>query len=231
MAFKLPPALLALSPGTLVDGAGADAFLRQAKQQIEWGLRGILLREPHLGDTALLALARSLKAELDPTQDAWLGVHDRLHIALAAGADGAHLGFRSLDVACARGVLGPDLCLGISTHQGDAPAKWSGADYVFHSPVFSTPSKEGLLEPIGPEQLLAFVESLDPVGGPRVFALGGIQPQNCGQVLGQTGRPRPYGVAVRGALFESDSAHSNLVELLAQTRSHGVQDNQTDALG
>jgi thiamine-phosphate diphosphorylase len=233
MPAKLPPALLALSPGTLVDGAAADAFLQQAKELIREGLRGVLLREPNLGDADLLWLARELKGALANTQDetAWLGVHDCLHVALAAGADGAHLGFRSLDVKSARRVLGPDVCLGVSTHQGDAPAKWDGADYVFHSPVFSTPSKEGLLDPIGPGELFAFAELLEEAGAPRLFGLGGITPKNCAEVLGKDGEGLPLGVAVRGALFESDNARSNLAELLAVLRTHQVSDNQTESTG
>lgn len=233
MSVKLPPALLALSPGTLVGGQAAATFLQQAKQLIDGGLRGILLREPHLGDAALLPLARELKASLDQTQDesAWLGVHDCLHIALAASADGAHLGFRSLEVMNARKLLGPGVCLGVSTHLGDDPNKWTGADYVFHGPVFRTRSKEGLLEPIGPKQLNAFAELLEDGKGPRVFGLGGITPENCDQIHGLDRKGQLRGVAVRGALFDSDSARSNLADLLDCLRTHQVPDNQPQGPG
>ena len=233
MAAKLPPALLALTPGTLVGGPDVAAFVQQAKQLIDGGLRGILLREPNLGDRELLSLARDLKSVLVQTEDesAWLGVHDCLHVAQAAAADGAHIGFRSLDVTSARRLLGPKICLGVSTHCGDSAAKWAGADYVFHSPVFYTPSKAGLLEPIGPEQLLRFAQHLQEMDGPRVWGLGGITPDNCDLILGLDHRAQPHGIVVRGALFDSDSSLANLTDLLGLLRTHQVHDNRPVACG
>ena len=54
-----------------------------------------MLREPRLPDREFLELARELAARCRE-RGAWFCVHDRVHAALAAGADAVQLGFRSL---------------------------------------------------------------------------------------------------------------------------------------
>lgn len=65
-------------------------------------------------------------------------------VALAAGADGAHVGQRDLPVTWARRVLGDDAIIGLSTHSAEqltgAPAD---ADYLCAGPVHETPTKPG----------------------------------------------------------------------------------------
>ena len=77
----LPPPLLALSPGTLPEGRG-ELLLGRVRAARAQGLAGVLLREPAWRDAALLELAMALR-ELLPRDEAWFGVHDRVHVALA----------------------------------------------------------------------------------------------------------------------------------------------------
>jgi thiamine-phosphate pyrophosphorylase len=131
----------------------------------------VQLREKDLHGRELLALARSLRA-VTAAAGASLFVNDRVDVALAAGADGVHLGGRSLSIADVR-ALAPTLRIGCSTHTRDEVerAAADGADFVVFGPVFATPSKPNFVTGIAQ---LAQVVAL----GVPVLALGGIDAQN-----------------------------------------------------
>jgi thiamine-phosphate pyrophosphorylase len=180
----LPPALLALTPGTLRGPGDARALLRAAGEAFEAGLRGVLLREPALSDRDALELARALLAMAQRFPGAWIGVHDRVHVALAAGAHGAHLGFRSLPPSEARRSAGGALAIGYSAHAGDAPEARAGADYLLLGPVLDTPSKRGRKEPLGFAGLADEVRRAEQ----PAWAIGGLQPEHAADVLASGAR-------------------------------------------
>jgi thiamine-phosphate pyrophosphorylase len=188
---------MSISPGdlTVVDGG---RFLRRMRACVQdGGLRAILLREPQLSDAALLALLVEVCKLRSTHPDLWVGVHDRPHLALAAGADGAHLGFRSLSVPDARRVVERQCALGLSTHVGDSPARWDAADYLFHGPVHDTPSKRGLLDPIGLDGLADFCAQTHLA----VWGIGGLEPRHANELR----RAGAAGAAVlRGVCAVSD---------------------------
>ena len=189
----IPPRLLALTPGDLDDDRCAP-FLGRVSRASEAGLEGVLLREPGLGDRATLELARAVAERV-----AWLGLHDRAHLAAAAGARAVHLGFRSLRPLEVRAWLADEVAIGLSTHAADDPATWAGADYLFHGPVFATPSKAGLLEPIG----CAGLERGVRAARAPVWALGGLRPEHAAAVLATGAR----GICARaGILGQRDPA-------------------------
>jgi thiamine-phosphate pyrophosphorylase len=107
-------------------------------------------------------------------------VNDHLDIAMAAGADGVHLGQADLPLVAVRRVWGPGHLVGRSTHsleQARAAAA-EGADYIGIGPVFATPTKPGrpavgleLLRPAASELAIPW------------FAIGGIDSANLAQVL------------------------------------------------
>lgn len=127
------------------------------------------LREKDLSAGELYNLARQIKQVLPGTTR--LLVNDRLDVALAAGADGVHLGENSLPPAAARRILGPDKILGVSVHSPDSAiqAAAAGADYLLFGHIFPTASKAGL-PPRGLAALEQVVASVDI----PVIALGGI---------------------------------------------------------
>ena len=180
---NLPPAVLALTPGTMhLGGSRGFADLeRRVEAGIEGGLRGVLLREPGLGDRDLLALGRVLRHRLEGA-GGWFGIHDAAHLADELGADGVHLGFRSLPPTEVRGWIPDDCALGISCHVGDGPGHTDSCDYAFFGPVLETPSKHGLQDAVGWERLAEEARArsvpiwalggLDPNSGPRVRASG-----------------------------------------------------------
>ena len=168
MSPVLPPPLLALTPGDLEATSRCDGVLVTVARAVGAGLRGVLLREPELPDRPFLELARGLARILAPV-DGWLGLHDRAHLVAASGAQGLHLGFRSLRPEDARAVTGPAVALGLSTHLGDDPSSWSSVDYRFFGPVKDTPSKRGLKPPSGIGALGETARA-----GLPVWAIGGL---------------------------------------------------------
>lgn len=189
-SVRLPPRLLALSPGDL-SPAHTARFLVEAARAIAAGLDAIVLREPELSDRATLELARELRLRLGPR--GYLVLHDRVHLAEASGADAVQLGFRSLAPADARSVLAPGIAIGFSAHAGDALEPWAASDFLLLGPVFDTPSKRGLKEPFG---VAGFARECARAPRP-VWALGGITAANAREVLACGAR----GVAVRGAIL------------------------------
>lgn len=125
-------------------------------------------------------------------------VNDRLDVALAAGADGAHLGPEDVPIRAAREVVPEEFVLGYST---DDPAEAraaarAGADYLGVGSVYGTRSKEGLRdEAIGPGRV---GEVLEAAGLPGV-GIGGIEARNAFEVA-RAGA----GVAVLSAAVHAD---------------------------
>ena len=193
MTRRLPPPLVALSPGRLADG-GEEAFLRALASAVGAGLRGLVLREPSMPDRPLLALASACRRIL--ADEAWLAIHDRVHLAGACEADAVHLGFRSLAPEVARGLLEDRVALGLSAHADDDPARWSGVDYLVFGPVYDTPSKRGILAPTGAEGLARAVER-SPA---PVWAIGGVAPERVEACLASGCR----GVAVLSGILAAE---------------------------
>src|SRR5438034_68083 len=78
-------------------------------------------------------------------------VNDRLHVAVAAGADGGHVGADDLPVTAARRVLGPHAVLGATARDPTTARALvaDGADYLGVGPAYPTSTKDGLPSPIG----------------------------------------------------------------------------------
>lgn len=100
-------------------------------------------------------------------------VNDRVGVALAAGADGVHLGADDLPVAAGRRVLGPAAIIGATCRDPGAAraAVAAGAGYLGVGPAFATSTKDGLPPPLGPAAIAAVADS---VPGTPVLAIGGI---------------------------------------------------------
>ncbi|MFN2589396.1 MAG: thiamine phosphate synthase [Actinomycetota bacterium] len=106
-------------------------------------------------------------------------VNDRPDVALAAGADGVHLGQNDLPVEVARRILGPDAIVGLSTHAPEQLDEASpAADYVTAGPVYETPTKPERA-PAG----LAHVRYAAAHERRPWFAIGGINESNVSDVI------------------------------------------------
>jgi thiamine-phosphate pyrophosphorylase len=148
--------------------------LEAAARALSGGASAILVRRPQATARELFALVRQLRPSTRAAHCLLL-VSDRADVAVAADADGVHLGARSLPVASARRVVGRDLLVGRSVHNLDeaGQAEEEGADYLFLGPVFPTPSHPG--EPalgLGPLREAALRAKIP------VIAIGGITSDN-----------------------------------------------------
>ncbi|MFD6564512.1 thiamine phosphate synthase [Micromonospora profundi] len=135
-------------------------------------------------------------------------VNDRLHVALAVGAAGGHVGADDLPVAAGRRVLGPTGVLGATARVPETAiaAIAAGADYLGVGPCHATTTKTGLPDPIGPAGVRAVVDAVDV----PVIAIGGVTAARV-PALRDAGA---YGVAVVGAVSAAADPAQATAELL-----------------
>jgi thiamine-phosphate pyrophosphorylase len=158
------------------------------------GVRLVQLREKDLSGRDLYERALAFRRETEAA-GALLIINDRLDIALAAGADGVHLGQDDLPVAAAR-RLAPDLIIGASTHSLEEAlaAQEAGASYVNIGPIFPTQTKETAI-PLGPEM----IDRIAPQLRIPWTTMGGITAANLDQVVSRGARHPAVITAVTAA--------------------------------
>jgi thiamine-phosphate pyrophosphorylase len=170
------------------------------------GVTCVQLRAKRLGGHDFLALAQAVRTEVH-AEGALFVVNDRVDVAVAAGADGVHVGLSDLPLAATRRIVGPDLFIGYSPYTLDqvAGSAAAGADYVGLGPVFATASKADADPPIGVAGLAARTRatSLPAVG------IGGITAENAGDVI----RSGADGVAVISAILSAPDPRAAAAEL------------------
>lgn len=203
--MRLPPPILALTPGTLIAG-DLPMFLERARRASERCLRGVVLRERGLADGAFLELALELRHIFLRESGGWLALHDRPHLALAADADAVHLGGRSLAPASVRSWLPREVALGLSTHMDDDPSTWLGADYVVHGPVRATRKGADPLQGIGFDALARAVRRAKV----PVWALGGMGPEDAADCV----RSGASGIAALGGILARPDAAERAASFL-----------------
>ena len=182
------------------------------EQALEGGVRAVQLREKDLSGGALLDLARNVKRLCD-RYGAELFINDRVDVALAADAAGVHLAANSMPVAVARGLLGPDRKIGVSTHSAAEvrSAAEAGADFVLFGPVYPTSSKLAFGDPQGPPALKAVTDA----AAVPVFAIGGIKPHHIPEIKAH-GTAR---IALISAISEAPDPRAATREMLAALRA------------
>ncbi|HEY8022818.1 MAG TPA: thiamine phosphate synthase [Thermoanaerobaculia bacterium] len=145
------------------------------------GVEAVQIREKALDDRALYDLVHRSRALLPA--GVRLLVNGRLDVALAAGADGAHLPAGGVPLAALRRRFGPGVLLGRSTHRPEEveAARRDGADYVTFGPVYPTPSKQRFGAPPGLHGLADAVSRISGAEMP-VYALGGVTLERLAEV-------------------------------------------------
>ena len=179
------------------------------------GCRAIQLRRPHDEGGPVYELASRLR-EITARSSARLIVNDRVDVALAVGADGAHLPTAGLDPIAARALLGTDKLLGVSLHStGEIEAlRKAPVDYVQFGPVYATPSKAEYGAPQGLDGLKAAVGA---AGSRPLVAVGGIDANRATDVV----RAGASAVAVIGAVVGANDPAAATCELLAALSEPG----------
>jgi thiamine-phosphate diphosphorylase len=152
----------------------------QARAACAGGASVVQLRAKQTPDRDLLAWAAEIRA-LTHRAGALFLVNDRFDLALASGADGAHLGQDDLPPGRIPPAARERLLLGRSTHtlEQAAAARSEPIDYVAFGPVFGTSSKDSPWGPRGLAQLEAVVRRVRPL---PVVAIGGIDAGNAAGV-------------------------------------------------
>ena len=182
---------------------------------LEGGATFLQLREKELDRAQILAEAGALRA-LCAARHVPFVVNDSIELALAAGADGVHLGQSDLHGRDVRALIGPGRILGISagTVAEAVAAEKAGADYIGVGAVFPTGTKKDA-RPMPMERLR---DICGAVSIPAV-AIGGIGEGNIGRLAG-TG---VAGVAVVSAIFAAPdpAAAARRMRALAEEMLHG----------
>lgn len=120
-----------------------DATLEECVEKaLRGGVSVVQLREKDCSGREFLALAKSVKKVTDK-YDVPLIINDRVDIALAARADGVHLGQSDLPCRVARQIVGEDMIIGVSTANVDEAikAEQDGADYIGVGAMYATDTK------------------------------------------------------------------------------------------
>ena len=170
--------------------------LRVVDAVLAAGAPAIQVRVKGATDREHLAVARAIVARCRAAR-AMCVVNDRVDLALAAGADGVHLGLTDLPIAAARELAGDRLLIG-GTARDPATARRlvdEGADYLGVGPTYATSTKDGLPAPLGPEGVAAVAAAV----AVPVIAIAGITLDLVTEVLA-TGA---HGVAVVGAVVDA----------------------------
>lgn len=165
--------------------AGGRDLAELARLCAEGGATLVQLRDKVSETRAMVEAARAIKKALAPLGVPFV-VNDRIDVALAAGADGVHVGPDDMAVEDARRLLGPQAIIGLSVKSvAEAEATPIGLiDYVGSGGVYTTLSKQQKNPPIGPEGL-ARIAAVFRRRAPRLPLAGiaGIDASNAGPVI------------------------------------------------
>jgi thiamine-phosphate pyrophosphorylase len=190
-------------------GAGRDVA-DVVRAALRGGAPAIQLRMKDASARETAALARALLAETRAA-GALLFVNDRVDVALAVGADGAHVGQDDLPAAAARAITPPGFLIGVSAETVDLAlqAQADGADYVGVGPVYATGSKADAGEAVGLERIGEVAAAVRiPVVG-----IGGIAVGNAAGVI----HAGAAGVAVISAVMRAGDPEAAVRALLGSS--------------
>ncbi|HEY6330292.1 MAG TPA: thiamine phosphate synthase [Blastocatellia bacterium] len=137
-------------------------------------------------------------------------INDRVDIAIAAAADGVHLGQDDLDPIAARRLLGPERIVGFSTHSllQASEADRLPIDYIAIGPVFPTATKSNPDPVVGIELVAALRGRVSK----PIVAIGGIVLARAREVI-EAGADS---VAVISDLYKTGSIEQRTKEYLLE---------------
>jgi thiamine-phosphate pyrophosphorylase len=180
-----------------------------ASEAAKGGATIIQLREKDCDTREFVELARSLKKTLEPLGVALI-INDRVDVALAAGADGVHIGQSDMAFEDARRLLGQNAIIGLSVdNMAQALAAPQDAAYLGVSSVF----------PTGTKDVAAHVWGLDGLRELRaktkraLVGIGGINAANAAEVI----KAGADGIAVVSAICSAENPQEAARALRAST--------------
>ncbi len=186
----------------------------------------VQLRDKHGSTRTMMEEARALIGVLAP-RDIPLLINDRVDVALAAEADGVHIGQDDMSPADARLLLGKTAIIGLSvkTLEQARQAPLDLLDYVAIGGVYGTTSKDNTFAPIGVDGLRAIAQAIRArKPGFPICAIAGINAGNAADTIAAGAD----GIAVISALsMAPDPALAartlrNAVDVALAQRSRGA---------
>jgi thiamine-phosphate pyrophosphorylase len=193
--------------------------VEQARAACAGGVAVVQLRAKRATDRAALAWAVEIR-RCTRQSGALFFVNDRFDLALAAEADGVHLGQDDLPPARVPREVRRQLRVGLSTHSAEQlrAAEAQPVDYVAFGPVFGTRSKDS---EYGARGLEALAEAARAAAPRPLIAIGGIDAERVGDVL----RAGAAGIAVISCVAAADDPAAAARELAARWR-RGIEGAQ-----
>jgi thiamine-phosphate pyrophosphorylase len=191
--------------------------IEQARFACEGGASVVQLRAKHATDRLALEWAEAIRA-ITRKFEVGFFVNDRFDLALAADADGVHLGQEDLPPSRIPPAARTRLLIGRSTHSLEQAreACEERIDYIAFGPIFATGSKEAVCDPRGVERLAEVVRAVQPR---PVIAIGGIELGNVARVAAAGAA----GIAVISAIAGAADPRSTARAFAEILRNHGVQ--------
>ena len=176
---------------------------------VRLGVRMLQLREKHLPDRELLTVARQMRRITAGTATRLI-VNDRPDIAALCGADGLHLGQNDISLEEARRIVGPDMMIGLSTHNiAQARAAMAlDVSYIGFGPIWPTPAKATPDPAVGTAQLGQLLRFAHV----PVVAIGGIFPENIDEVIAAGA----HNIALVRYLMDTSDTESRIADMMAR---------------
>lgn len=166
----------------LTDTVFQSRFSHQelARMAIRGGADTIQYRQKNGSTREMIHIAAQMK-RVCSDQGVPLIVNDRVDVAIAAKADGVHLGQDDFPIPLARELLGQEMMIGASASNMEEVEQCllEGADYVGFGPIYPTTSKDDAGSVKGIDSLVQVVKAV-PV---PIIAIGGIGLDNLLEVL------------------------------------------------
>lgn len=132
---------------------GERGVVATVEAAVRGGVSAVQLRDKQAPARELVQLAIALLGVLKETEIPLL-INDRLDVALAAGADGVHLGQSDLAAKAVRSLVGANFMIGLTVSRAEEIAAVHAlpigtVDYLGIGPVFLTSTKTNALDPLG----------------------------------------------------------------------------------
>ena len=182
-----------------------ETLAEQVEKALQGGVTFVQLREKNMGYEEYLKEAIEIGALCKKYKVPFV-INDNVDIALAADADGVHVGQKDMNAGEVRRKLGPDKIIGVSARTVEQAllAEKNGADYLGVGAAFPTSSKEDACE-VSRE---TFKEISSAVQIP-IVAIGGITKENIRELTGSG----ISGAAVISAIFGQEDIRAATQDL------------------
>ena len=199
---EFDPSLYFITDST---GFAEEEFLFRVEQALRGGVTLLQLREKEKSTREYIQLAEKVH-EIAKRYHVPLIIDDRVDVALAADAEGVHLGKEDMPIDAARKILGSDKIIGATakTVPWALEAYEQGADYLGVGAIYPTTTKV--------KTVLTSTETLDAICRAvpiPVNAIGGLNKDNIDVLEGIP----IAGICVVSAIMKADNPKQAAREL------------------